>query len=342
MVTITVNGDVELPANAVAGSSSPRCSARSSSSWPRRATRSRRAPLEDGALIPLERTNRNVEVEELLGALSLVLNGGGLAQLQTINHELGDALEGREDGIKDTLDQLDTFIGGLDEQKAEINRALDSVERARRDPGRPDGDDRDRARHDRPGPRRHQRAARPAGRHARGPGPARRRRHADHQPVGGEHHRRPAAAAADPHPAGRGRPGPRRSLDAAADLSVPGQLAVRAELPRRADRRVRAVHQHDGDHRPRPDQPALPLRDRPGHRRARGAGAAGRRRRRVRPGRAARRATRQARRRTRRRGGSTGLARRCPATSPGHVVERHRGRAPTACPACRDPGRPAR
>ena len=44
----------------------------------------------------VERTNRNVEVEELLGALSLVLNGGGLAQLQTINHELGEALQGRE------------------------------------------------------------------------------------------------------------------------------------------------------------------------------------------------------------------------------------------------------
>ncbi len=83
--------------------------------------------LEDGALIPLDRTNRNVEVEELLGAMSLVLNGGGLAQLQIINRELGDALEGRESQIRDTLDQLDTFIGGLDDQKEEINRALDSV-----------------------------------------------------------------------------------------------------------------------------------------------------------------------------------------------------------------------
>ena len=54
-----------------------------------------------------------------------MLNGGGLAQLQTINRELGDALEGREAEIKDTLGQLDTFIGGLDEQKEEINRALD-------------------------------------------------------------------------------------------------------------------------------------------------------------------------------------------------------------------------
>ena len=57
--------------------------------------------LGDHPAIPLSRTNRNVEVEELLGALSLVLNGGGLAQLQTINHELGDALQGRETGVRE-------------------------------------------------------------------------------------------------------------------------------------------------------------------------------------------------------------------------------------------------
>ena len=70
----------------------------------------------------------SVEVEEVLGALSLLLNGGGLAQLQTINRELGEALEGRESAIKATLDELDTFIGGLDQQKEEINRALDSAD----------------------------------------------------------------------------------------------------------------------------------------------------------------------------------------------------------------------
>jgi phospholipid/cholesterol/gamma-HCH transport system substrate-binding protein len=83
--------------------------------------------LRDHPRIPLERTNRNVEVEELLGALSLVLNGGGLAQLQTINRELGEALQGRETAVRSTLTELDTFIGGLDVQKNEINRALDSA-----------------------------------------------------------------------------------------------------------------------------------------------------------------------------------------------------------------------
>ena len=44
--------------------------------------------------IPLERTGRNPEVEEVLGALSLLLNGGGVAQLKTIASELNMALDG--------------------------------------------------------------------------------------------------------------------------------------------------------------------------------------------------------------------------------------------------------
>ena len=50
--------------------------------------------LSDGDVIPLERSGRNTEVEEVLGALSLVLNGGGVAQLKTISKELTDDLRG--------------------------------------------------------------------------------------------------------------------------------------------------------------------------------------------------------------------------------------------------------
>ncbi len=41
-------------------------------------------------------SGRNPEVEEVLGALSLLLNGGGVGQLKTITRELNLALEGRE------------------------------------------------------------------------------------------------------------------------------------------------------------------------------------------------------------------------------------------------------
>ncbi len=85
--------------------------------------------LKDGALIPLAQTTRNTEIEELLSALSLVLNGGSLEQIQVINTELAAAFEGREDKIKDVLRQLNTFVGGLDRQKGQIVRTLDALDR---------------------------------------------------------------------------------------------------------------------------------------------------------------------------------------------------------------------
>ncbi|MGW7465129.1 MCE family protein [Streptomyces xantholiticus] len=85
--------------------------------------------LTDGARIPLSRTGRNPEIEEVLSALSALLNGGGVAQLKTITVELNKALEGRENRVKDLLGELDTFIGGLDEQRKEIVRALEGIDR---------------------------------------------------------------------------------------------------------------------------------------------------------------------------------------------------------------------
>jgi phospholipid/cholesterol/gamma-HCH transport system substrate-binding protein len=126
-VTLAVNGDVDLPANAVAAIQQSSLLGEKYVELAAPGNAKPEGDLRDDPHIPLARTNRNVEVEELLGAMSLVLNGGGLAQLQTINRELGEALEGRESQVKATLDQLDTFIGGLDAQKTEINRALDSA-----------------------------------------------------------------------------------------------------------------------------------------------------------------------------------------------------------------------
>jgi phospholipid/cholesterol/gamma-HCH transport system substrate-binding protein len=83
--------------------------------------------LENGEEIPLARTGRNPEVEEVLGALSLLLNGGGVGQLKTITVELNKALEGNESGIRSLLSQLDTFMGQLDENKQDIVRAIEAL-----------------------------------------------------------------------------------------------------------------------------------------------------------------------------------------------------------------------
>ncbi|WBB69949.1 MCE family protein [Micromonospora sp. WMMD812] len=85
--------------------------------------------LADGDVIPLSRTRRGAEVEEVLAALGLLLNGGGLAQLRTITTELGQAFDGREPAVRDALHQLDTFVGGLERQKADLVRAIEALDR---------------------------------------------------------------------------------------------------------------------------------------------------------------------------------------------------------------------
>jgi phospholipid/cholesterol/gamma-HCH transport system substrate-binding protein len=68
-------------------------------------------------------------VEEVFGLLSQVLNGGDLADLQTINVEVSKALAGRETAVQGALTQLNTFVTGLANQKQQIVRALDSLDR---------------------------------------------------------------------------------------------------------------------------------------------------------------------------------------------------------------------
>ncbi|KRB80182.1 hypothetical protein ASE01_01400 [Nocardioides sp. Root190] len=83
--------------------------------------------LSDGDVI--ENGGRNPEVEEVLGALSLVLNGGGVAQLKTIASELNLALEGREDSAKSVLTQVESLVSQLDNRKTDIVDAIESINR---------------------------------------------------------------------------------------------------------------------------------------------------------------------------------------------------------------------
>ena len=85
--------------------------------------------LSDGDTIPLSATGRNPEVEEVLGALSFLLSGGGVGQLQTISAELNNVMDGRTDRLKHLLGELDSLVGTLDDQKQDIIGALESVNR---------------------------------------------------------------------------------------------------------------------------------------------------------------------------------------------------------------------
>ena len=87
------------------------------------------ASLQSGANIPIGGTSQVAEVEQVLGALSLVVNGGGLAKFQDISRELEQVSSGRPEEIRAFLSNMETFMTSLDARKGDITAALDSVAR---------------------------------------------------------------------------------------------------------------------------------------------------------------------------------------------------------------------
>jgi phospholipid/cholesterol/gamma-HCH transport system substrate-binding protein len=127
-VKLSVNGDVNLPANAYAELEQTSLLGEKfvQLEVPTSETPSTQR-LASGADIPITRTGRNPEVEEVLGALSLVLNGGGLQQIHTIVHELDQALNGHEAEARDLLNQLVTVTKTVDDQKDNITAAITKI-----------------------------------------------------------------------------------------------------------------------------------------------------------------------------------------------------------------------
>lgn len=129
VVTCKLRGDAHLPANAVASIDQ---TSLLGEKFVQLSAPTQEPPwgnLSPGMTIPLAHTSRTTEVEEVLSALSMLLNGGGIEQISTITHELNAAMNGREDTIKDVLRKVNTFTATLDDQKAQIVRAIDSIDR---------------------------------------------------------------------------------------------------------------------------------------------------------------------------------------------------------------------
>ncbi len=66
--------------------------------------------LADGANIPVASTSQVAEVEEVLGALSMVINGGGVGQFQNISRELQQVSSGRPEEIRGFLRNMEVFM----------------------------------------------------------------------------------------------------------------------------------------------------------------------------------------------------------------------------------------
>ena len=127
VVTLEINGDVHLPANTTATIEQTSLLGEKYVALTRPADPT--GTLANGATISLASTSQAVQIEQVLGALSLLLNGGGIGQLHTIVVELNHATGGRGAEIHSLLTDADRVIAAIDAHRAGIIAALQQVNR---------------------------------------------------------------------------------------------------------------------------------------------------------------------------------------------------------------------
>ncbi len=127
-ITMRVRNDIKLPENAVADiRQTSLLGEKYVALLPPAHPSAKR--LGNGDNIPLSATGRNPEVEEVLGALSFLLSGGGVGQLKTISTETNKILTGRTGKVRHLLGNLDNLIGALNNQKGDIIDAMASIDK---------------------------------------------------------------------------------------------------------------------------------------------------------------------------------------------------------------------
>lgn len=127
LVKMAINGDVRLPANTAAkiGQTSLLGTLHVELAPP--TDQPPQGSLHNGSLIPLSHSGGYPTTEQTLAAISMVLNGGGVGQIQDVTKALSTAFAGREQAVRSLIQQVDEFIGHLNEQKHDILAAADSL-----------------------------------------------------------------------------------------------------------------------------------------------------------------------------------------------------------------------
>jgi phospholipid/cholesterol/gamma-HCH transport system substrate-binding protein len=126
IVKLELNGNVHLPANATASIEQTSLLGEKyvSLSTPANPT----GTLSNGATIPLSATTQGIEIEQVFGALSLLLNGGGVGQLHDIVVELRQAVGGDNGAaVHELLNNADVVIRKIDDHRSDIITALHEV-----------------------------------------------------------------------------------------------------------------------------------------------------------------------------------------------------------------------
>lgn len=128
LITMRLDGDVELPGNATAmvGQTSLLGSLHVELAPPVGVPPEGR--LHEGSMIPLADAGTYPTTEQTLGAVSMLLNGGGIGQVQDIVKTLATAFAGRVDDLRSLLTQLDGFMANLKDQTKDIIAATESID----------------------------------------------------------------------------------------------------------------------------------------------------------------------------------------------------------------------
>ena len=127
-LTVGLNPDVELPANATAaiGQTSLLGSQHVELAAPKDPSPE---PLKSGATIPLKNATAFPTTERVLASIATILRGGGIPNLEAVQDEINQLFTGRAPQIREFLGRLDTFVTEVNKQTGDITRAIDSTNR---------------------------------------------------------------------------------------------------------------------------------------------------------------------------------------------------------------------
>lgn len=128
LVTMRIDADVDLPENSTAavGQTSLLGSLHVELSPPKDVPPV--GKLHQGSLIPLSSGKFYPSTERALSAVSMLLNNGGIGQIQEITQNLSTAFAGREDDLRSLIQQLDQFVAYLNDQTGDIISATESLD----------------------------------------------------------------------------------------------------------------------------------------------------------------------------------------------------------------------
>lgn len=126
LLTIRLNGDVQLPANATAGLGQTSLLGSLHIELAPPKDEAPQGRLRDGGIIPLASAASYPTTDQTLAAVSTFLNGGGIRHVEEITKAFATAVNGREQDLRSLIARLDTFMSDTNKQTDDIIGATDN------------------------------------------------------------------------------------------------------------------------------------------------------------------------------------------------------------------------